>query len=992
MLSNFLSNGRSRFQNADRRPSDNRKRRQMRSRRLLALENLEERVVLSTLYVNGAWAGLADNTPVEIGDGGEMATIGVDAFGAIQAAINKAAVVDTDLNPDQEPDTIRVAPGTYVETLRINKSLRLAGDGSGVVTIDVSGASAIYGVSVTSAASNVSLSGFSLVGSTDNTALRYGINVDGASGLSINDVIVESTSRTGINLHGATDFSIDTVRVSDTTGAGLFFTDVKDGTLSNITTEGNDWTGVAFSTYGRYFDIGISGVIISGNNSFGESATPNGGVMFEESRWDKDANTYDKENAHPITFSANPADGADVTFDFGDSAPWLGYVLTGEQSDTDGWKVRHNFYGTLAQGLHAAIDAHPGHYTGEDITLSPLAPTTGAPVLDGPDQINRGSTYTLTLTAAADAGTETEWVINWGDETSSTVPSADPSATHVYTGAPGDYTITVTEIVAGVYTSGASELKVSVLNVNPTIEITGAPDESVARNTEIEFGSSADGLDVDDLTYAWTVTRDGVPLPDIGDEATFTFTPTLPGEYVVTLTATGLYDASATETAEFTVFNVPPMVAITNAPTDSVARNEAITLTAAGDDGDDDDLTYSWTVIFNGETIKTGDRASFSFTPTLPGAYQVSVIANDGYDDSAAAHATIIAANANPNVAITGAPDSLIQGESVTLGSSASDPDGDPLGYAWSITRGDTVILTGAGDSLHFAPAVPGAYLVTLTVTDPHGGSATATRAITVVGVAPTVTITGAPGSVNQGESIHLGSEVVNPAGGALAHAWTVTRDGVVVHTGDGEALDFTPLAPGNYVVTLTVTDIDGDAGTASHAFGVANVAPDVVIAPLPDAPVMSGDVVTLAATATDPNPNAALSYTWTITRNGVFMGQAHQAALQFIPLFSGLYEATLVVSDGEGGVTTRSVQFEVQTNLPPAAEQAVEVLQQRVDIQVARQQMRIDALNQRYDQNPPPFVQRTLNRMVQTQIRMQNMVARRMVMLQRLFSRRGFR
>ncbi len=93
-----------------------------------------------------------------------------------------------------------------------------------------------------------------------------------------------------------------------------------------------------------------------------------------------------------------------------------------------------------------------------------------------------------------------------------------------------------------------------------------------------------------------------------------------------------------------------------------------------------------------------------------------------------------------------------------------------------------------------------------------------------------------------------------------------------------------------------------------------------------------------------------------------------------------------------EGGVTTRSVQFEVQTNLPPAAEQAVEVLQQRVDIQVARQQMRIDALNQRYDQNPPPFVQRTLNRMVQTQIRMQNMVARRMVMLQRLFSRRGFR
>lgn len=989
MLSNFLSNGRSRSRTLDRRFSDERKRRQLRSRRLLALENLEERVVLSTMFVNHLWAGEALGAIVEVDDSGTQGTIGTDAFATIQSAINAAAVVDPEAAPAQEPDEIRIAGGTYAETLRINKSLRLVGEGSDKVVIDVREGTATGGVYVLNRTTNVSLSGFKVSGETSNDKVRYGVYAAGVSGLNIDDVIVETTSRSGINLNGVTDFTISNATVIDTTGAGVFMTDVKRGELSNITTSGNDWAGVAFSTYGRDHEIGVEAIVISGNIQLAESGDTNGAVMLEEARWDKEAKAF-APDPKEISFSTNLEDGKDVTFDFGEGEPWLGYFLTGKQSDSDSWKVRYNFYGTLAQGLNAA-DALPTHYTGEDLVLSPLAPTTGAPILSGPAEIDRGSIYTLTLSPSTGAGNGTEWLIDWGDGTIETIASAEAEATHTYANAAADYTISVTEIVEGLYESGAATLGVSVVNVDPTIAITGAPSGDVARGSAIELGADAGGPDVDVMTYSWVVTLGGEEF-DSGDEANFSFTPDLPGVYTVTLTATGRFGLEATASETITVVNADPTVVIDGVPSGSVARNQGVTLTADGDDPDGDLLTYAWAVTFNGAPFASGSGVEFTLTPSLPGEYLVSLIASDPHGGSASATATIVAANANPNVAITGAPGSLNQGQAATLGSTASDPDGDALTYAWSVTRGETVVLTGDATNLYFAPTVPGNYLVTLTVTDPHGGSATATEAIAVLGAAPTVTITGAPGSVNQGESIHLGSEVVNPAGGALTHAWTVTRDGVVVHTGDGETLDFTPLVPGNYVVTLTVTDIDGDSGTASHAIGVANVAPDVVIAPLPETPVMSGDVVTLAATATDPNPNAELSYAWTITRNGVFMGQANQAALQFVPLFSGLYEATLVVSDGEGGVTTRSVQFEVQTNLPPAAEQAVEALQQRADVQIARQQMRIDALSQRYDDNPPPFVQRTINRMVQTQIRMQNMVARRMMMLQRLFSRQRFR
>jgi hypothetical protein len=65
----------------------------------------------------------------------------------------------------------------------------------------------------------------------------------------------------------------------------------------------------------------------------------------------------------------------------------------------------------------------------------------------------------------------------------------------------------------------------------------------------------------------------------------------------------------------------------------------------------------------------------------------------------------------------------------VMSGSAASDPESQPLSYAWSI---DGSTIPGAGVTNEYGPTTSGSHTVVLTVTDPGGLSASASQAVTV--------------------------------------------------------------------------------------------------------------------------------------------------------------------------------------------------------------------------------------------------------------------
>ncbi|MCB9138762.1 MAG: right-handed parallel beta-helix repeat-containing protein [Caldilineaceae bacterium] len=201
--------------------------------------------------VAGSGGGVVTNT-----DTGKV-------FCSIQAAIDDSDTLDS--------HTITVGAGIYAELLDVNKEVALIGAGVSDVTIDAS-AFGDYSIEVTR--SNVTLSGFTLLGNPSGT---YGIKVSGASpaqlsGITIQNVKVDSSKRTGIDLNGVTSATIDNVEVTNVPGGnGIALSDSSNINVTNVTTSNNAWGGLAIYTLGQYFPLGSDNITIGGTNSFGEA-------------------------------------------------------------------------------------------------------------------------------------------------------------------------------------------------------------------------------------------------------------------------------------------------------------------------------------------------------------------------------------------------------------------------------------------------------------------------------------------------------------------------------------------------------------------------------------------------------------------------------------------------------------------------------------------------------------------------------------------------
>jgi len=96
-------------------------------------------------------------------------------------------------------------------------------------------------------------------------------------------------------------------------------------------------------------------------------------------------------------------------------------------------------------------------------------------VLAGDDSVFEGATYALMLGAVADAGADTvvEWIVRWGDGTTST-HDAGGEVTHVYANGEAPRTIVVALVDEDGTHDGAGALSLTVFDVAPTIALAGA--------------------------------------------------------------------------------------------------------------------------------------------------------------------------------------------------------------------------------------------------------------------------------------------------------------------------------------------------------------------------------------------------------------------------------------------------------------------------------------------------------------------------------------
>jgi hypothetical protein len=185
--------------------------------------------------------------------------------------------------------------------------------------------------------------------------------------------------------------------------------------------------------------------------------------------------------------------------------------------------------------------------------------------------------------------------------------------------------------------------------------------------------------------------------------------------------------------------------------------------------------------------------------------------------------------NEAPVVTI-GDDESLLEGVKLSRLASFSDEDAS-TSWTATVDYGDgsgPAALALAADKTFTLDHLfePGSYIVTVTVTDDAGASGTDSLALLVTNVAPTV---------NLGGSAELTFDRTLSRSGTFSDPGTTETYYATVDYGDGSGgrllalngnsfvLDHTYGTAGSYSVTVTVTDSEGDSGSATLAVNVRN-------------------------------------------------------------------------------------------------------------------------------------------------------------------------
>ena len=274
----------------------------------------------------------------------------------------------------------------------------------------------------------------------------------------------------------------------------------------------------------------------------------------------------------------------------------------------------------------------------------------------------------------------------------------------------------------------------------------------------------------------------------------------------------------------------------------------------------------------------SGESFTLSHAYGHAGDYTVTVTVSD--DDSGVGSDTFVAhvANVAPTItSILADPNPVDEGSPTTITALFTDP-------SWLDTHTATVDC-GTGD-LDSGPTLTeeniapdstgdvtlvctyghaGTYTVKVTVTDDEGDFDTATVDVTVLNVAPAITVISAdPNPVDEGSPTVITASFTDPSwldthtlsvdcdGGDLDAQSLTEENARPDSTGDVSATCTFGHA-GSYDVSLTVTDDVGDSDTETVTITVTNVAPTIT-AISGDQGIDEGSPVNIAATFTDPS------------------------------------------------------------------------------------------------------------------------------------------
>ena len=593
-----------------------------------------------------------------------------------------------------------------------------------------------------------------------------------------------------------------------------------------------------------------------------------------------------ESEGHVYTATVNPADGS-VTYNWSVSGNG---TISGSNTGSS-VTVNAGAAGSYTVNLSVMRDGCPGSCN-YPVTVNP-APTCE---ISGPDPVcagSEGNVYTSSVNPAGGSVTYA-WSISGNGTISG---STSGSSVNVDAGAAGSYTLTLS--ITRDNCLGSCSKTVTV-NANPTCEIAG-PDP-VCALSEGHLYTAAVSPAGGSVTYAWSVSGNG-SISGSTSGSSVTVDAGAAGSYTLTLDITR--DNCPGSCSKTVTVNPNPTCEITGPNPVCEGETEAVYTSSVSPAGGS--VSYNWSVAGGGVIIGPNNGSSVVVDPTGAGSFTLNLtVTRDGCQGTCSYPVTV---NPGPTCVIEG-PVSVCAESDGHVYTASVNPPGGAVIYSWSVTGNGTISGSSSGSSVTVNAGSAGSYTVNLSVTR-DGCVGTCSLPVTV-NANPTCEITG-PSPVCAESQGNVYSASVNPAGGSVTYAWSVTGNGTISGSSSGSSVTVDAGGAGSYTVNLNVTR-DGCEGSCSLPVTVDANPTCEITGPNPVCALSEG----LAYAATVSPAGGSVTYNWSVTGNGTLSGSNTGSSIMVNAGAAGNFTVNLsVMRNGCPG----SCSYPVTVNASPTCE-----------------------------------------------------------------------
>ena len=554
----------------------------------------------------------------------------------------------------------------------------------------------------------------------------------------------------------------------------------------------------------------------------------------------------------------------------------------------------------------------------------------GTPTITSYTPTSGGTGTVVTITGANFTGVTAVAFGGTSAQSFTVVDDTTISAT-VGSGASGYLTVTTPSATVGNAVIFTYTLPLTAL------ALSAAPASPQPANTPITFTAAATGGS--DVSYQfWLYNSAANPawsqMQGYSSSATCCWTPTAPGDYLISATAQDGVSGAAVNTLLWYTINGPlTAVSVTPSPASPQPPNTPITFTATATGGTNVQFQY-W--LYNpaanpawSQMQGYSSSATCLWTPTAVGNYVISVTALD---------ATGTAVNTLLPYTISGPLTAI----NVTSSLASPQPPNTPITFTATATGGSNVQFQywlynpaanpawsqlqsySSSATYQWTPATPGNYVISVTALDATGAgvntmlSYTIGSPLTAVNVTPSLA---SPQPVNTpitftatatgGSNVQFQYWLYNPAANP---AWTQLQDYSSLAT-----YQWTPTTPGNYVIAVTALDATGTAVNTLFSYSISGPLTTVSVSTSLASPQPVNTPITFTAMATGGSNvqfqywlyNPAANPAWS-----QLQAYASLATYQWTPAAPGNYVISVTALDAGGTAVNTLLSYTIVTPL----------------------------------------------------------------------------